>query len=201
MHLRAGQQPDVAEVDAVDGRAIGGRGGRDARRRLRIHAQGDRPGRRAVVEDAEHDPHVARSAAGGPARPRGRIELQVQAQRVGQAVVGEEAFDRAERLQIDFRAQPSVPADVQVVGVVAETGLDGPLSLSAAKRTGSHDSQPRSVPLESTPPIAGAKRANRAVPAPPRTARAISGETGDAVGRGRHRLRQLGKRPDGVLLQ
>ena len=200
MQLCARKQPDVAEVGPIDGRSIGCRGGRDARRRLRIHAQGDRPGRRAVVEDAEHDSHVARSTAGGTTRLRAGVALQVQAQRVGQAIVREQSLGRTERLPIDFRAQPGVPADVQVIGVVAEAGLDGAVLVGReTDRVARFPAADRTAEIDSTDRRCKSGEFGRPRPAPDR--QGDFGGAGDPVGGNGHRFLQIGDPPHGVLLQ
>ncbi len=98
--LHARQEADVGELHLAGRRAVDLRLPRRLARRRRADTCPGRPAAAAgrPWTDAQHDAHVARPAAGRAARRRRRVALQVEAQRVGQTIVGEDPGGGLQRL-------------------------------------------------------------------------------------------------------
>src|SRR6202789_2140619 len=92
---------------------------------------GGRPGFQgtAIAEDAEDKTHIARPAVGGTRRRRVRIALNIEAQRVGVAIVGKNSFQWRERLRVEFRSEPRMPAQVEMIGIIETPDFDAALSI------------------------------------------------------------------------
>ena len=102
---------------------------------------------------------------------------------------------------IELRSQPRVPAEIEVLGVVQQPDLDRAVLVGREPhRIARLPAGQRAVEVG---PADGRREAGQtwAVPAPPRTARAISGGLAISIGRDGDRLLDVGQRADGVLLR
>ena len=125
--LHAVEHRDMGEGGPVPGRDILKRPGRGGAVPGRIHAQRRGAGRAVVVEEAEDDADVARPAFGCLA-PGGGVALQIEAQCVRPALVGEHPLGRGQRRCRHRLRRLHLPAQIKRGQVVARPHLDlGPV--------------------------------------------------------------------------